>query len=51
MALQSQSLHDRGRGVQWIVSALIGSGIRINFCLLSSTRVRTSGDGSSPVTQ
>ena len=31
--------------------ATVGSGIRMDFRLLSSSRVRTSGDGSSPVTQ
>ena len=33
------------------VPATIGSGIWMDFRLLSSSRVRTSGDGSSPVTQ
>ena len=50
MALQSQLLHDLERGVEWIASAR-GSGIRTDFRLLSSSRLRTSGDGSSSVTQ
>ena len=33
------------------VPATIGSGIWMDFRLLSSSRVRTSGDGSSSVTQ
>src|SRR5271165_2237584 len=47
MALQSQLLHDLERGVQWITSAL-RQRIRMDFRLLSSSRVRTSGDGSPP---
>ena len=50
MAMQSQLLHDLERGVQWIASAL-RQRIRMDFRLLSSSRVRTSGDGSPPVTQ
>src|SRR5208282_4771824 len=45
MAMQSQLLHDLERGVQWIASALRQRNPD-DFRLLSSSRVRTSGDGS-----
>ena len=43
MAPQSQLLHDLERGVQWIASAL-RQRIRMDFRLVSSSRLRTSGD-------